>query len=115
MDCRIWFFFLDDRRASSKIIHCVSSLSTTLLSLLSVTDAALQHHVLRLFFVAWRSTVSLDSHVLQAILASLDDGIDLIVDLFYNDAISVLTLALMLVLRLELGLVLTNFSNRLND
>jgi hypothetical protein len=81
-----------------------------------VTDAALRHHVLRISFVARRSTVSsLDSHVLQAILASLDDGIDLIVDLFYNDAISVLTLALMLVLRLELGLVLTNFSNRLND
>ena len=81
-----------------------------------MTDAALRHHVLRLSFVARRSTVSsLDSHVLQAILALLDNSIDLIVDLFYDDAISVSTLALTLVLRLELGLLLTNFSNRLND
>ncbi len=40
------------------------------------------------FFVARRSTVSLDLLVLQAILASLDDGIDFIVDLFYDVAIS---------------------------
>jgi hypothetical protein len=51
---------------------------------------------------------------LQAILASLDDGIDLIVDLFYDDAISVSTLALTLVLRSELGFVLI-VSNQLND
>ena len=66
------------------------------------------------FFVVRRSTVSLDLHVLQAILASLDDGIDLIVDLFYDDAISVSTLALTLVLRSGLGFVLI-VSNQLND
>ena len=84
----------------------------TLLSCLSVT---LPYGITFCgFVVARRSTVSLDLHVLQAVLVSLDDGIDLIVDLFYDDAISVLTLALTLVLRSELGFVLI-VSNHLHD
>ena len=71
---------------------------------------------IQIFDISWyRSTVLLDSPALQAVLALLDNSIDLIVDLFYDDAISGSTLALTLVLRSELIFVLSIFSNRLND
>ncbi len=67
------------------------------------------------FFVARRSTVSLDSHVLQAILTSLDDGTDLIVDLFYDDAISGFNASSGTCFALGAGICTKYLSNRLND